>query len=201
MEGRPEPPAWLVRQPGLTALALLGSLLALLVLLPYLQFVLFGVVLAYILFPIQQRAERYVRPTVAALALVVASLLVVLLPLIYLLAIAVQQSLRVRSAIESGRLDVASIEELLGAAGYSVDLVALYRSNQERIASALQEITSAAVNLAGSLPGLFIGLSVTLFVLFALLRDGERLVGWIQWVVPVDEAVLEELREGLDQLM
>ena len=201
MEGRPEPPAWLVRQPGLTALALLGSLLALLVLLPYLQFVLFGVVLAYILFPIQQRAERYVRPTVAALALVVAPLLVVLLPLIYLLAIAVQQSLRVRSAIESGRLDVASIEELLGAAGYSVDLVALYRSNQERIASALQEITSAAVNLAGSLPGLFIGLSVTLFVLFALLRDGERLVGWIQWVVPVDEAVLEELREGLDQLM
>ena len=201
MEGRPEPPAWLVRQPGLTALALLGSLLALLVLLPYLQFVLFGVVLAYILFPIQQRAERYVRPTVAALALVVASLLVVLLPLIYLLAIAVQQSLRVRSAIESGRLDVASIEELLGAAGYSVDLVALYRSNQERIASALQEITSAAVNLASSLPGLFIGLSVTLFVLFALLRDGERLVGWIQWVVPVNEAVLEELREGLDQLM
>jgi len=201
MEGRPEPPAWLVRQPGLAVLALLGSLLALLVLLPYLQFVLFGVVLAYILFPIQQRAERYVRPTVAALALVVASLLVVLLPLIYLLAIAVQQSLRVRSAIESGRLDVASIEELLGAAGYSVDLVALYRSNQERIASALQEITSAAVNLAGSLPGLFIGLSVTLFVLFALLRDGERLVGWIQWVVPVDEAVLEELREGLDQLM
>jgi len=201
MEGRPEPPAWLVRQPGLAVLALLGSLLALLVLLPYLQFVLFGVVLAYILFPIQQRAEQYVRPTVAAIALVLASLLVVLIPLVYLLAIAVRQSLRVVTAIRSGQLDVASVEELLATAGYRIDLVALYRSNQERIASALREITSAAVDLVGSLPGLFIGLSVTLFVLFALLRDGERFVGWLQWVVPIDETVLEELREGLDQLM
>jgi len=201
MEGRPEPPAWLVRQPGLTALALLGSLLALLVLLPYLQFVLFGVVLAYILFPVQQRAERYVRPTVAALAVVVAALLVILIPLIYLLVIAVRQSLRVVAAVRTGQLDVASIEELFEAVGYSVDLVALYESNQDRIATALGQVTSGAIDLVGSLPRLFIGLSVTLFVLFALLRDGERLAAWVQWVLPIDDSVLDELREGLDQLM
>jgi len=51
------------------------------------------------------------------------------------------------------------------------------------------------------LPGLFIGLTITLFVLFALLRDGEQLVAWVQWVLPVDEDILDELREGLDQLM
>ena len=67
MSGRSKRLSWLVEQPGLTALALVGSLLALAVLLPYLQFVLFGVVLAYIMFPLQQRAERYMRPTFAAL--------------------------------------------------------------------------------------------------------------------------------------
>jgi len=194
-------PDGLVGKPGLTALVLLSSLLALFVLLPYLQFILFGVVLAYILFPVQQRAEQHVRPTIAAIVIVLGALLFVLIPIIYLLTIAVQQSLRVVSAVRNGQIDVASIEELLESTGYRIDLVALYESNQERIATSLQEVTSGAIDLAGSLPGLFIGLTITLFVLFALLRDGEQLVAWVQWVLPVDEDILDELREGLDQLM
>jgi predicted PurR-regulated permease PerM len=201
MSNRTGPPTWLVGQPGLTALALLSSLLVLFVLLPYLQFVLFGVVLAYILYPVQQRAEEHVEPTTAAILVVVAALLFVLIPLLYLLSVAVQQSLRVVNAVREGQLNVAAIEELLAATGYDVDLVALYEANQNRIATALQEITSGALDLAGSLPGLFIGLTITLFVLFALLRDGEQLVAWIQRVLPIDQDVLDELREGLDTLM
>ncbi len=201
MTGKPEPPAWLVEQPGLTALAVVVGLLALLVVLPYLQFVLFGVVLAYILFPLQQRAEQYVRPTVAAIAVVVAALLLILIPLIYLLTIALQQSLRVVSAIRSGQVNVASIEELLETAGYTVDLVALYESNQGRIASALEQITSRALDLIGSVPGMAIGLTITLFLLFSLLREGGQFVVWVQWVLPIDEEVFDELQEGLDQLM
>jgi len=48
---------------------------------------------------------------------------------------------------------------------------------------------------------MFIGLTVTLFVLFALLRDGERLVAWFQWVLPIDNEILDELSTGLDRLM
>jgi predicted PurR-regulated permease PerM len=201
MSSRTDPSTWLGAQPGLTALALLSSLLVLFVLLPYLQFILFGVVLAYILFPVQKRAEEHVRPTFAALLVVMGALLFVLIPLLYLLSIAVQQSLRVVKAVREGQLNVAAIEELLEAAGYSVDLAALYGANQNRIATALQEITSGALDLAGSLPGLFIGLTITLFVLFALLRDGEQLVEWVQRVLPIEEDVLDELRDGLDTLM
>lgn len=194
-------PTALGGQPGLTALALLSSLLVLFVLLPYLQFVLFGVVLAYILFPVQKRAEEHVRPTIAAMLVVAGALLFVLIPLLYLLSIAVQQSLRVVNAVREGQLNVTAIEELLAATGYDVDLVALYEANQNRIATALQEVTSGAIDLAGSLPGLFIGLTITLFVLFALLRDGEELVEWVQRVLPIEGDVLDELREGLDTLM
>ena len=201
MPSRPESPAWLVERPGLTVLALLGSLVALLILLPYLQFVLFGVVLAYVMFPVQQRAEQYVRPTIAAAAVVVATVLLVLLPLTYLLTIAAQQALRIVSAIRNGELDIGSIEDLIESAGYSVDLVALYEANQGRVATTLEQITSAAIGLIGSLPGMFIGLTITLFVLFALLRDGKRLVAWIQWVLPIDQGVLDDLRDGVDQLM
>lgn len=201
MGGRLEPPAWVRRQPGLTVLTLLSSILALMIFLPYLQFVLLGVVLAYIMFPLQQQAERYARPTVAAFAVVVATLLVILIPLIYLLTVAVQQSISVVSAIRSGQLDVASIEELLEGSRYSLNLVGAYESNQERIAAGIQEITSEAIGFVGGVPGLLIGLSITLFVLFALLRDGEDLIEWVQWVIPINEEILQELREGLDDLM
>lgn len=201
MPSKPESSAWLVEHSGLTALALLGSLVALLVLLPYLQFVLFGVVLAYVMFPVQRRAEQYVRPTVAAVVVVVVTLLLVLLPLIYLLVIATRQALDVVSAVRNGELDVGSIESLIESTGYSVDLVALYKANQGRVAASLEQITSAALGLVGSLPGIFVGLTVTLFVLFALLRDGKRFVAWVEWVLPIDQGVLDDLRDGVDRLM
>lgn len=201
MTGGPDPETWLVGRPGLTALALLSVLLVLFVLLPYLQFALFGVVLAYILFPVQQRAEEHVRPTIAAIGVVVAALIFVLIPAIYLLTIAVQQSLRVVNAVRDGQIDIASIEAMFEVIGYRINLAALYEANQERIATGLQQITSGAIDLVGSLPGLFIGLTVTLFVLFALLRDGEEFVAWIQWVLPIDREVSDDLRDGVDQLM
>ena len=201
MPSEPEPSAWLVEHSGLTAVALLGSLVALFVLLPYLQFVLFGVVLAYVMFPVQRRTEQYVRPTVAAVVVVVATLLLVLLPLIYLLVVATRQALGVVSAVRNGELDVGSIESVIESTGYSVDLVALYEANQGRVAASLEQVTSAALGLVGSLPGIFVGLTVTLFVLFALLRDGKQLVAWVEWVLPVDQEVLDDLRDGVDRLM
>jgi len=201
MSDRPDPPAWLVREPGVTALALASGLLALFVLLPYLQFILFGVVLAYILFPVQRRVEEHVRPTFAAMGVVAGALFFVLIPISYLLVIAVRQSLRVVSAVRNGRIDVAAVEALLATTGYRFDLVALYESNRARIAETIQEFTSGAIELVGSLPALFIGVTITLFVLFSLLRDGEELVAWVQRVLPVDSEVSDELREGLDQLM
>ncbi|QLK26381.1 AI-2E family transporter [Natrinema zhouii] len=201
MPDSPDPPDWIVERPGLTALALLSALLALFVLLPYLQYVLFGVVLAYILLPVQRRLEQYIRPTFAAVAVVIGTLLVVLIPLVYVISVAVDQSLRVVESIRQGEIDVETIEGMLETNGYAIDLVDLYESNQDRIATGIQEITSGAINVVGSLPNIFIGLTVALFVLFALLRDGDRLVAWIQWVLPIDDEITDELRTGLDQLM
>lgn len=190
-----------LEQPGLTGFALLSGLLALFVLLPYLQYVLFGVILAYIMYPVQRRLEAYVRPTFAAVGVVVTTLLVVLIPLIYVLVVAIRQSFGVVRSIRRGDLNIERIEELLGESGYDVDIAAVYEANQGRIASGIQEVTSGVLDVVGSLPKLFIGLTVTLFVLFALLRDGERLLAWFEWVLPVADEDLADLREGLDRLM
>ncbi|MFC3958388.1 AI-2E family transporter [Halovivax cerinus] len=201
MDASRDPPDWLTEQPGLTALAVVSILLALLVIVPYLQYVLFGVVLAYIAHPVQQRLERYVRPTIASLVVVAATVVVVLLPLVYLLTVAFRQGLLVVEWIRDEELDVATIEQLLESNGYAVDLVELYEANQDRIASGIQQLTDAAINVVGGLPNMFIGLTITTFVLFGLLRDGVRLVEWVQWVIPVDDEILADLQEGIDELM
>jgi predicted PurR-regulated permease PerM len=175
--------------------------LALAVLVPYLQYVLFGVVLAYVLYPLQLRLEAYTRPTFAAVGVVVTTLLVVLIPVLYVLTIAVQQAFGVVSAIRDGRLGITRIEALLAANGVRIDLLALYETNQERIAGAIQSVAMSVLDIVGSLPKLFIGVTVTLFVLFALLREGEQLVAWFGWVLPLADEDFAELRGGLDDLM
>jgi len=201
MSDRYARPDWLGPQPGLTAFALLSSLLALSVLLPYLQFVLFGVVLAYIMFPFQRVLRILLGRTISALILVAGTILLVLLPIIYVVSIAIRQAFGVVSSIREGELNVARVEELIESTGYEVDLVVMYEANQERIAAAIREVAMGVLDIAGTLPGLFIGLTITVFVLFTLLRDGDRLVAWFQWILPIEDQILEELRDGLNALM
>ncbi|MFC4541601.1 AI-2E family transporter [Halosolutus amylolyticus] len=192
---------WFADGAGLTALALVSVALATLIVLPYLQYILLGVVLAYILVPAQRRLETVVSPAIAALALVAVAILAILLPTMYVLAIALQQALEVVTAIQEGTLDVGDIERQLESSGLTVDLAEMYGTYQEPIGTALQGVASTGIEFVGGLPGILIGLTVTLFVLFALLRDGERLVAWMRRVVPIEDDVQRELIGELDQLM
>lgn len=201
MSDAPPTPDRLVQRPGLIALALLGSFLGLAVLAPYLQYVLFAVVLAYVLSPVQDRVEQYVSPTVGAFAVVTATVLVVLLPLMYVGLVAVQQSIALVDTIRGGEFDLGSIEELLTFDGYGVDLFALIEANQNRIVTGLREVTTGVFSFVGTLPNVFIGITTMLFVLFALLRDGRRLLAWFRWVLPVEDRLLDDLFEELDRLM
>jgi predicted PurR-regulated permease PerM len=201
MSTRPDLSEWLSDRVGLVALTLVSVFLALLIILPYLQYVLLGVILAYILMPAQRRLECYVRPMTAALALVVVAILAILLPIMYVLAIAIGQALEVATAIQDGTLNVEDFEDRIAEMGYTVDLQDTYSTYQEPIATGLQGLAQPIIEFVSGVPGILIGLTVTLFVLFALLRDGDRLVRWVRYVLPVEDHVQRELLNELDQLM
>ena len=201
MPERPEPPAWVVEQPVLALLALIAVVLGLVIVLPYLQYVLFGVVLAYILLPLQNRLEERVRPMIAAFVSVIVALLVIVIPLLYILSVAFRQSTLLVEAIREGEIDLEMIEGALADRGYPVDLTGLYESYQDAISSGLRGLANSALDIVGGLPGILIGLTITLFVCFALLRDGNRLIDWLYRVVPIDDEIQRELFTELDQLM
>ncbi|QCS42322.1 AI-2E family transporter [Natrinema versiforme] len=201
MADRPDPPAWAVEQPALTALAVVGAGLGILVLLPYLQYVLFGGVLAYILLPLQSRLEKHVRPMVAATISVITAVLVILIPLVYLLNVALRQTTQLVDAIRTENIDLEMIESELADNGYPVDLAGLYDSYQDAISTAVEGLANSVLDIVGGLPSVAIGLTITLFVCFALLRDGEDLLEWLYRVVPIDDEIQRELFAELDGLM
>lgn len=201
MSDRPDLSEWLSERLGLTVLTALSISLAILIVLPYLQYVLLGGILAYILMPAQRRLEDHIRPMAAALVLVVVAVLVILLPVMYVLTVALQQALEIGTAIQEGTLNTRDFERLLAETGYVVDLEKLYGAYQEPISTGLQGLAPGVVEFVGGVPTVLIGLTVTVFVLFSLLRDGDRLISWLQYVLPVNDDVQRELLVELDQLM
>lgn len=201
MSDRSSRSPWLTERTALAGLALVSVALAALVVLPYLQYVLLAVVLAYVLAPLQARLAPLVGRTTAALALVVAAVLTILLPLVYVLALAIAEGIELVAAIQEGDLDVAAVEARLARDGVEVDLGTTWETYREPIQTGVQGVASGAIDVVGGLPNVLIGLTVTTFVLFALLRDGPALVAWTESLLPVRRAVTREFLTQLDRLM
>lgn len=201
MASAPSDQRWITEQQALVALVLVSIAVALLVFLPYLQFILLAVVLAYVLWPLQERLEQRFSPNVSALVLTIGALLAVLLPAAYIIWLAIQEAIDVMQAFERGEIQIEEIEAELANLGLEIDLVEFYDEYNETIVGAVEQIAIELFGMILSLPRLFIGLTISVFVVFALLRDGGELLAWLQTVTPVNDEVQTEFIDRLDRLM
>lgn len=187
---------------GIFALVSVG--LAAFVVLPYIQYVLLGVLLAYVLAPAQRSLESYVGSTASAVSLITAAVVVLILPVIYVLVVAVRQASELLGALQQQGLDPAAIERQLEGTGYRINpevIQGAIADYEEEIGTGVQGIMTATLDIVGGIPAIAFGLTVTVFVLFSLLRDGGRLLSWLQEIAPLGPAVQAELIAELDRLM
>lgn len=182
------------------AFALVSVVLAMLVIRPYLQFILLGMVFAYIIWPIRSKVVPKVGRTLSALGLTAATIVSVMVPIGYLLFEAGRETLEIIDEIAAGELDLAGIEEQLAAFGIHIDLEIFYVTYSDQIAGALEMVAWTLFDFIRTIPRLFIGLTITVFVLFILLRDGDRLNAWTKSILPIRNDVQDELNERLDRL-
>lgn len=175
------------------------ALLSLLVVLPFSQYILLGVLLAYVLYPLHRRLAPRVGPRVSAGALIVATVFAVLLPVIVLLSVVVGQALNVVTAVRNGQFQVDIIEAYIQTYfGITVDIRELLQS---LTADGRAALFDSVLDLFGGLSNAVIGIAVLLFVLYYLLKDGRRLVGWIRAAAPLPADVQDDLFAHLDRLM
>lgn len=194
-------PSWFTEEQAILVFTLGIVALAALVIIPYLQYVLFGIIFAYIFLPVHQRLGNYIRQDLSALVLTIITVFGVAIPFIYLLGRLTQEALAVVEAIEEADVGVAELEVSLLELGMEIDIIAVGQDNRELIGTGTEMLALHIVGAIQNLPNIFIGLTITVFVQFVFLRDGDRLVTWIHKTLPIRTEIQTEFNEGLNRLM
>ena len=184
----------------LLALLVALGVLSILLVLPFLQPVLAGGLLAYLVVPVSDRLSRRLGPTVGTLVTVAVTVLVVLVPLLVILGVAADQAVSLVRGTDVPDLAVVErlVEEQLGTA---VDLSTLEEPLARAGETGLQGLLGGVVGLLSGVPGFLVGAVVFLFTYFYLLRDGDALVAWLRTAAPLEPAVADELIRRTDDLL
>ncbi|EMA66916.1 hypothetical protein C461_09167 [Halorubrum aidingense JCM 13560] len=178
------------------------SLVTLLIILPFIEYVIASAILAYVLFPFHRRLSRRLRKPLSprlgnmtsAMVILLGSIVAVILPLAYISLVFVR--------------DLASI----AAGDTGVDLPAI----EARIAAItgeefqIDELLTTAGDLLlnalfGGLGGVFtsalrasLGLALALFLVYYTLLDGPAFLRWLRSTIPLPPTVIDGLIEKVN---
>ncbi len=166
-----------------------------LLLMPFLQYVLGAIIVAYMLSPLNERLETRLGSRLAPGALVVAAVVAVFVPLAYVAWILIGE-LRALSRGETG-IETGAIETTVAeTTGQEVEAAELSRATGAELLGVLfGDVTAAAaVGVRFSF-----GVALLLFLVYYLLRDGDRFVAWLIDVAPMRNAVCSRLFDRIDK--
>lgn len=175
-----------------------------LIVVPFLEYVLGAIIFAYVLYPLHARLSeqidelprvgRFAEP-VSAIVLILASLVAMILPLLYVLSAFVADL----QAIARGDTDLRT------------DLIEERFAETTGVEIGIEEATVLVGEwllevFFGDIPGLFalmlevsLGIALVLFLMFYLLRDGPALVSWLTETSPLPPHVSDALVEQIDR--
>ncbi len=188
-------------------LLLIGAvaLLTLFIVLPFIEYVIASVILGYVLYPlharltgridgIDARISERMASMISAISLIVASIVAVILPLVYISLVFVRDL----TAIATGEtdLDIVAIEERLAElTGEEVDITT-------RLTDAGDVLFEA---LFGGVSGFFsgalrasLGIALVLFLVYYVLQEGPEFVAWLRSIIPLPAGVTDELFAKID---
>jgi len=178
----------------LVAVAVTATL-SLVVLLPLVEFVLAAVLLAYVLHPVKLRLEPYFGKKVACYVSIWLTILVVVVPIIVVSLVVAQDIIELARAVEDAQIDVGVIENLIMEyTGQQVDVPATISSVTESVARGVLGRVSQVFGFAVRLT---LGALLLVFLLYYLLKDGERFVVWSKDVAPLPDDITNELYRRL----
>ncbi|MEF8813036.1 MAG: AI-2E family transporter [Halovenus sp.] len=166
-----------------------------LLLMPFLQYVLGAVIVAYMLYPVNERLVTRLGSQLAPAALISAAVVAVFVPLAYISWVLVTE-LRSLSQGETG-IETEAIETTIAeTTGQEVEVAELSRTaGSELLGILFGDVTAAAsVGVRFSF-----GIALLLFLLYYLLRDGDRFVAWLIDVAPMRNAVCSRLFDRIDK--
>jgi len=171
-------------------------LLSIAMVLPFFQYFLLSLLLAYLLMPVQNRLEERINPNLAAGSIVVVVMTVIIIPLALVLRTAVIESTTLVERIRDGQITLEEPEARIREfTGVDVDLSARIRTAVEGAQ------VGDFLSLVDTLLHMVLGLGLTVFLLYYFLKDGHRFTQWFDETTPLPDDVLERIYEESDRIM
>lgn len=175
-------------------LVLVVSLLFLsgLMLKPFLGWILGALLLAFILMPLQDRFSKYIGSQISAFSLILLSIVLVSVPFALIFgAVATDARDAIGDVNSSTIIDTDNVERMiLERTGQEVDL-------DSQIQSALSNFVDTTIGSASRalsvITSLSLGISVMLFLLYYLLKDGKGFTSYLKDTVPLPDDILDKL--------
>lgn len=184
------------------------SLLMAVIVLPFAQPLLWAALAAIMFQPLYRNILRRMRgrrnPAAGVTLLVIFFL--VMVPALWIATMVAQQAIVLVSALQRQPLDLAALfDQVYGAlpkvAQEAVDRngwgdVAMVQTRlQELLTESAGMIASQAVSIGSGALSFFLSFGVALYVMYFLLRDGERIGRTVLRAVPVERAIADRLAE------
>ncbi|WP_049920053.1 AI-2E family transporter [Halobiforma nitratireducens] len=182
----------------LLALTLIFAYLTWQLVTPFLQYVLAAVLVAFLLSPVQRRLEDRTSPTIAAFALVAFALVAFIVPFLLVAVVVADDAATILQEVDPEAIGVAEVEDRIEEeVGVEVDIVGTLADSAEQVGTALVEQTAAWF---GVFTHTLIGIGLALFLLYYLLKDGDRLLGWVRQITPLPDDVQDDLYDELEEV-
>ena len=156
--------------------------------------ILFGLILALVLFPLQKRFVKILKKeTLSSLVICILFMILIAVPLWFLLPVLVKESLNL--FLNSHSIDLLTplkelFPSLLSSDQFATEIGSALSSFVTKFTSSIMNSLS---NWLVNFPTLVFQFIVFLFAMFFALRDGERFVVYIKSIMPFSKKVEEKI--------
>jgi predicted PurR-regulated permease PerM len=205
----PESRSKLVRWIGLLVAAVIALYLCWLMLEPFVEVLLWAVVLVIVFMPIHRRVRARVgSPGWSAMLSCLLVVVVILVPLTLVALAVAREVTHIAQSIQTGAgtdglLDSPYIDRALNWVGQYVDL-SQFNSQQfiaDRLKSLGGAIAGRTLGLVGGVVGIVIEVFFVIFTMYYLFRDGERMREAVYNVLPLNDRRASEIIDRTQEVI
>ena len=181
-------------------LVLIGvvSVLTVLVVVPFFEYVVGAIILSYLLYPLHRRLETRIGGVASALGLILGTVIAIIVPLVYIVSVFVGD-LRAIAAGDTD-LETATIERELSAfveSDIELEFAQLLSTAGDQLIRVLFDGYTGVFTFALQAA---LGVALMLFLVYYLLRDGAAFVRWSGDTVPLPPHVTRDLLSKIDSM-
>lgn len=159
---------------------------------PFLGYLIAALIISFILYPLQVRLRTYIGPNFSSGLLIIIFIGLILTPFVLGLNAVIGDASEIVNNIDRMEtIDFTDIEEFItGYTGQEIDI-------KSELKDTLRSFTSIAVGgfsqIINVISGIVIGGLISIFAIFYILRDGEKLMKWLKDITPVEKELQDEL--------